>query len=98
MLQNFKTIFPWILVVILGLLLWRQGRNSRVLKDNYESIIDSLKISIVEKESIVDSFSVVRTSIRESRDSSISCIDTMGIYNISNLLKSNIIDYEKGFY
>ena len=54
MLQNFKTIFPWILVVILGLLLWRQGRNSKVLKDNYESIIDSLKISIVEKESIVD--------------------------------------------
>lgn len=98
MLQNFKTIFPWILVVILGLLLWRQGRNSKVLKDNYESIIDSLKISIVEKESIVDSFSVVRTSIRESRDSSISCIDTMGIYNISNLLKGNIIDYEKGFY
>ena len=98
MLQNFKTIFPWILVVILGLLLWRQGRNSKVLKDNYESIIDSLKISIVEKESIVDSFSVVRTSIRESRDSSIFCIDTMGIYNISNLLKGNIIDYEKGFY
>lgn len=101
MLQKFKNIFPWILIIALSLMLWSNGRDIEVLKDNIrknESIIDSLKSEVAKEESIVDSFSVIRTSIQDSRDSSFLCIDTMKIYDISEILKFNMMNYEKVNY
>ena len=95
MLQKFKNLFPWILIAILSFLLWSKGKEIDVLKEKNESIIDSLKSEVAKEESIVDSFSIIRTSIQDSRDSSLLCIDTMKIYDISEILKFNMMNYEK---
>ena len=95
MLQKFKNLFPWILIVILSFLLWSKGKEIDVLKEKNESIIDSLKCVKQNEESIIDSFSVIRMSIRESRDSMKNSIDTLGIHDLKNILKFNIEQYEK---
>ena len=95
MLQKFKNLFPWILIVILSFLLWSKGKEIDVLKEKNESIIDSLKCVKQNEESIIDSFSVIRMSIQESRDSMKSSVDTLGIYDLRNILKFNIEQYEK---
>lgn len=98
MLQKFKNLFPWILIVILSFLLWSKGKEIDVLKEKNESIIDSLKCVKQNEESIIDSFSVIRRSIRESRDSMKNSVDTLGIYDLRNILKFNIEQYEKFDY
>ena len=95
MLQKFKNLFPWILIVILSFLLWSKGKEIDVLKEKNESIIDSLKCVKQNEESIIDSFSVIRMSIQESRDSMKNRVDTLGIYDLRNILKFNIEQYEK---
>ena len=95
MLQKFKNLFPWILIVILSFLLWSKGKEIDIKKKKNESIIDSLKCVKQNEESIIDSFSVIRMSIRESRDSMKNSIDTLGIHDLKNILKFNIEQYEK---
>ena len=95
MLQKFKNLFPWIIIAILSFLLWSRGKEIDVLKEKNESIIDSLKRAKQNEESIIDSFSVIRMSIQESRDSMKSSVDTLGIYDLRNILKFNIEQYEK---
>ena len=98
MLQKFKNIFPWILIIALSLMLWSNGRDIEVLKDNIrknESIIDSLRSVVIKEESIVDSFSSKRTSIQEQRDSSFNILDTLGVPSCVEILKRNIYEYAK---
>lgn len=94
MLQKFKGIFLFILVLIMGYMLWLDKKQIEVLKDRNESIIDSLKSEMNKRESLVDSFSVIRTSIIQQRDSSFSVIDTLGIYDLNNILRKNIYEYQ----
>ena len=93
MLQKIKTILPWILVVIFGFLLIRDSK----CKKNSESTIDSLEVKIKTEESLIDSFYVLRDSVKASRDSMRISIDTLGIYNIRDILKTNIKEYEEMF-
>ena len=70
-------------------------KEINVLKEKNESIIDSLKRAKQNEESIIDSFSVMRASIQESRDSMKNSVDTLGIYELKDILKFNIESYEK---
>ena len=98
MLQKFKSIFPWILMILLGMVIFIQGQKIRVLKESKESIIDSLRSVKIKEESLVDSFSVVRILIQHKRDSSLEVIDTLGVSSLSELLRKNMEEYEKGNY
>lgn len=80
------------------MLLLSRGKEIDVLKEKNESIIDSLKRAKQNEESIIDSFSVIRMSIQESRDSMKNSVDTLGIYDLRNILKFNIEQYEKNDY
>lgn len=95
MLQKLKNLLPWIIIVILSILLWSKEKEINVLKEKNESIIDSLKRAKQNEESIIDSFSVMRASIQESRDSMKNSVDTLGIYELKDILKFNIESYEK---
>ena len=95
MLQKLKNLLPWIIIVILSILLWSKEKEINVLKEKNESIIDSLKRAKQNEESLIDSFSVMRASIQESRDSMKNSVDTLGIYELKDILKFNIESYEK---
>lgn len=95
MLQKFKNVFLCLLFLGMAFMLWEQKRQIEVLKDTNESIIDSLRSVVVKEESLVDSFSVVRISIKEKKDSSFSVIDTAGIISLTEILKRNIYEYAK---
>lgn len=95
MLQKFKNVFLGLLFVGMACMLLIQKRHIDALKENNESIIDSLKSVVIKEESLIDSFSVVRSSIKEQRDSSISVLDTIGIFSLNKILKQNIYDYAK---
>lgn len=95
MLQKLKNLLPWIVIVVLSILLWSKEKEINVLKEKNESIIDSLKRAKQNEESIIDSFSVMRASIQESRDSMKNSVDTLGIYELKDILKFNIESYEK---
>lgn len=95
MLQKFKNVFLLILILGMGYMLWLDKKQIEVLKNNNESIIDSLRSVVIKEESLVDSFSSKRTSIQEQRDSSFSVLDTLRIPSCVEILKRNIYEYTK---
>lgn len=100
MSQKFKLILPWIIVCILCILLFVESRKVEFLNDSIkqnESIIDSLRSAKENEESLVDSFSVVRDSIIISRDSTLKRVDSLDIFQINDIIKNGIKDYENYF-
>lgn len=100
MSQKFKLILPWIIVCILCILLFVESRKVEFLNDSIkqnESIIDSLRSVKENEESLVDSFSVVRDSIIISRDSTLKRVDSLDIFQINDIIKNGIKDYENYF-
>lgn len=100
MSQKIKLILPWIIVCILCILLFVESRKVEFLNDSIkqnESIIDSLRSVKENEESLVDSFSVVRDSIIISRDSTLKRVDSLDIFQINDIIKNGIKDYENYF-
>ena len=100
MSQKFKLILPWIIVCILCILLFVESRKVEFLNDSIkqnESIIDSLRSVKENEESLVDSFSVARDSIIISRDSTLKRVDSLDIFQINDIIKNGIKDYENYF-
>ena len=100
MSQKLKLILPWIIVCILCILLFVESRKVEFLNDSIkqnESIIDSLRSVKENEESLVDSFSVVRDSIIISRDSTLKRVDSLDIFQINDIIKNGIKDYENYF-
>lgn len=95
MLQKFKNVFLFLLILGMAYMLWLDKRQIEVLKDTNESIIDSLRSVVIKEESVIDSFSSQRTSIQEQRDSALMVLDTLGIPDCIKILRKNM--YEYGF-
>lgn len=93
MLLKFKNIFLLLLFLAMSYMLWLDKKQMDVLKETNESIIDSLRSVVIKEESIIDSFSSERATIKEQRDSSFSVIDTIGISSLNEILKNNINEY-----
>lgn len=93
MLQKFKNVFLFLLILGMGYMLWLNKRQIEVLKDTNESIIDSLRSVVIKEESVIDSFSSQRTSIREQRDSTLKTLDTLEIPECIKILRKNMYEY-----
>ena len=93
MLQKFKNVFLFLLILGMGYMLWLNKRQIEVLKDTNESIIDSLRSVVIKEESVIDSFSSQRTSIQEQRDSTLKTLDTLEIPECIKILRKNMYEY-----
>ena len=93
MLQKFKNVFLFLLILDMGYMLWLNKRQIEVLKDTNESIIDSLRSVVIKEESVIDSFSSQRTSIQEQRDSTLKTLDTLEIPECIKILRKNMYEY-----